>query len=121
MLTFILMAFLPILVYAQVPGGEVKRSDIHVKERVNSKTLDADGYDVTINCNVPSASMTIDGSFYGKAGGSLFLKNGSHTIGLNAEGYDSLIQVIQVNENSLIFFFELKKKMPSVIQNLINY
>lgn len=132
-----LMAFLPIIVSAQDPGGQVRRpvkkqqttsttptkktsKPSNLKERVNSKTLDADGYDVTINCNVPSASMIIDGNYYGKAGGSLFLKNGSHTIGLNAEGYDSLLQVIQVNQNSLIFSFELKKKMPPVIQNLIN-
>ena len=122
------MVFLSIHVSAQEVGGEVIRpvkekqlsNTKSVKEKVKPKTLDTDNYDVTINCNVPSVSIIIDGNNYGKAGSAFILKSGPHIISLNAEGYDSLSQVIHVNQNSLVFSFELKKKVSPVIQNLIN-
>ena len=50
--------------------------------------VEAAGYDVTFTCNVPSATMLIDGMANGTASGSRFLKTGSHTVKLVAEGYE---------------------------------
>lgn len=129
-LLFIMMAFLSLIVSAQGAGGQVRRPDKKYQatnstpsKRKQNKSVEAAGYDVTITCNVPTAYMTIDGSNYGSANGSRFLKTGSHTILLNAEGYEPLTQSIVVNSFSRSLSFvmkEIEKDIPPVIQRLIN-
>ena len=83
----ILMMLLPILAIAQVAGGQVTRPT--KKQQVTKKvqtaerqtkvkqseqnSLEATGYDITISCNVPSATILIDGNKSGKANDSWFL------------------------------------------------
>jgi formylglycine-generating enzyme required for sulfatase activity len=89
------------------------------------ESSEADVFYVTINCNVPSASLFIDDKSSGTASGTKFLKTGSHTVRLNADGYETLSQSIQVNSGSRSFNFVMKEKenhLPPVIvlQNLVN-
>ena len=145
-----LMAFLPIMAFAQGAGGQVRRpvkkqqttnttppqkkqtpkkdqsskdNDQKPEKRQEQKPVEAAGYDVSFNCNVPSATLYIDGNNNGTASGSRFLKTGSHTVKLHADGYEPLTQSIQVNSGSRSFNFVLKKKenqLSPVIQNLLN-
>ncbi len=125
----LLMFFLPLMAFAQGAGGQVRRTikkqqttvDKPSKKKHNSTKkhkqeklveqkpvttpVEALGYDVTISCNVPSATLYIDDNNYGTASGSRFLKTGSHTIKLNAEGYEPFSQTIQVNSASRLFSF----------------
>ena len=141
------MAFFPIMLSAQGAGGQVRRTVKKQQTTVNtpskkkqnaskkqsqekpakqepvSTPVEAAGYDVTISCNVPSAALYIDDNNYGTASGSRFLKTGSHTIKLNAEGYEPFSQIILVNSGSRSFNFTMKKKenqLSPIIQNLIN-
>ena len=109
-----LMAFLPIMAFAQGAGGQVRRpvkkqqttnttppqkkqtpkkdqsskdNDQKPEKRQEQKPVEAAGYDVSFNCNVPSATLYIDGNNNGTASGSRFLKTGSHTVKLHADGY----------------------------------
>ena len=140
----LLMAILPIIVFAQEAGGQVRRpvkrqqmtnttptkrqtpkkvNEQKPEKRQEQKPVEAAGYDVTFTCNVPSATLLIDGNSNGTASGTRFLKTGSHSVKLNAEGYESLSQEIQVNSSSRSFYFAMKKKenqLPPVIQNLVN-
>ena len=132
----LITVILPILASAQGAGGQVRRPVKKQQTTTNSppkksvpqkqseeKFVEAAGYDVTISCNVPSATMYIDDNSNGTASGSRFLKTGSHTVKLNAEGYESLSKTIQVNSSSRLFSFTMKKKenqLPPVIQNLVN-
>lgn len=122
----ILMMLLPILAIAQVAGGQVTRPT--KKQQVTKKvqtaerqtkvkqseqnSLEATGYDITISCNVPSATILIDGNKSGKANDSWFLKTGSHSIKLTADGYEPLSQTIYVNSISRSFSFTMKKSSP---------
>ena len=147
----LMMAFLPIITFAQGAGGQVRRPEkkqqttntsptknrqTQKKESkqktgkkqegskpVEQKPVEAAGYDVTISCNVPTATMYIDDNSNGTASGSRFLKTGSHTVKLNADGYELFSQTIQVDSNSRSFYFTMKKKenqLSPIIQNLIN-
>lgn len=143
--------FLPLVASAQVAGGQVRRperkqqtttkpsqrkkttskkhneqktveQEYDIQEQV-VKPVEAAGYDVVFNCNVPSATMYIDNNINGTASGSRFLKTGLHTVRLTSEGYESLTETIQVNSESRSFSFTMKKtenQLPIVIQNLIN-
>ena len=85
--------------------------------------VEAAGYDVTFTCNVPSATMLIDGMANGTASGSRFLKTGSHTVKLTADGYEDYSQSITVNSKQQSFTLTMTEKknvMPPVLQNLIN-
>lgn len=146
----LMFTFLPIIASAQGAGGQVRRpvkkqettNTTPAKKRQNpkkeseqkpekkqqenkpveQKPVEAAGYDVTFNSNVPSATIYIDGNNNGTASGSRFLKTGSHTVRLDADGYEPLSQSIQVNSGSRSFNFTMKKKenqLSSIIQNLI--
>ena len=71
--------------------------------------LEAAGYDVTFTCNVPSATITIDGVSYGDANRTQFLKTGSHTVELAAEGYEDYSQSITVNSKQRSFSMNMTK------------
>lgn len=72
-------------------------------------TPEAAGYDVTFTCNVPSASLYIDGNANGNASGTRFLKTGSHNIRVTANGYEDYSRSITVNSSSRSFSFSLVK------------
>lgn len=76
----------------------------------SKKPKEATGYDVSFTCNVPSATLYIDGINIGTASGSRFLKTGSHTVKLSANGYDTLTQTILVSSKSRSFSFSLNKR-----------
>ena len=87
------------------------------------QNVDAAGYDVTFTCNVPSASMAIDGIASGTANGSRFLKTGSHTVKLTADGYEDYSQSITVNSKQTSFSMTMTKKkqvLNPVIQKLVD-
>ena len=84
---------------------------------------EAAGYDVSFDCNVPTAKLYIAGALYESKKESVFLKTGSHSIKCEADGYESLTKTIEVNSNSKKFSFKLKEKeshLPPILQNLIN-
>ena len=68
------------------------------------------GYDVTFSCNVPSATLYIDGNANGNASGSRFLKTGSHTIKVTANGYEEYTKQITVNRQNRTCSISLVKK-----------
>ncbi len=68
------------------------------------------GYDVTFTCNVPSANLSIDGIASGNVSSSRFLKTGTHTIRLNAEGYENYSRTITVNRQNRSFHFAMTEK-----------
>lgn len=70
-------------------------------------TQEAAGYDVTFKCNVSSASLYIDGNANGNAGGTRFLKTGSHRIKVTANGYEDYTTSIQVSKSNTSFSFQL--------------
>ena len=73
------------------------------------------GYDVTFTCNVSSAALSIDGTNYGAVSGTRFLKTGTHTISLTADGYENYSHTITVNRQNRSFHFTMTEK---VNQNL---
>ncbi len=73
------------------------------------------GYDVTFTCNVSSAALNIDGTSYGAVSGTRFLKTGTHTIRLTADGYENFSRTITVNRQNRSFHFTMTEK---VNQNL---
>ena len=111
---WLIVMLIPVGMNAQqaITHGGKKRQ---TSEQQSKKPKEAAGYDVTISCNVPSATIYIDGNNNGTANGSRFLKTGSHTIKLIADGYESLTQSIQVNSKSRSFSFTMKKEtvLPS--------
>ncbi len=150
-IVILLMVMFPVFVMAQASGGQIRREtskqSITKKRKPNPKKenkqksedsieripVEADFYNVTFDCDVPSADLYIDGYNKGKASGIKYLKTGPHTIMLKAWGYESLEQSIHVGSNSNSFSFIMKKKenqqpsvfknlaqLPSVIQNLVN-
>ena len=68
------------------------------------------GYDVTFSCNVPSATLYIDGNANGNPSGSRFLKTGSHTIKVTANGYEEYSRQITVNRENRTCNISLVKK-----------
>ena len=73
------------------------------------------GYDVTFTCNVSSAALSIDGTSYGAVSGTRFLKTGTHTISLTADGYENYTSTITINRQNRSFHFAMTEK---VNQNL---
>ncbi|MGM9693632.1 MAG: SUMF1/EgtB/PvdO family nonheme iron enzyme, partial [Alloprevotella sp.] len=71
---------------------------------------EAAGYDVTFTCNVSTANLSIDGTSYGAVAGTRFLKTGSHTIRLTAEGYENYSRTITVNRQNRSFHFAMTEK-----------
>ncbi len=69
-------------------------------------------YDVTFSCNVPTATLYIDGNNYGTPSGTRTLKTGNHSIRLTAEGYEDYQTTISVSGSSHSYSFEMKKKAP---------
>ena len=61
---------------------------------------EAAGYDVSFSCNVPSATLFVDGKANGSASESHFLKTGSHTIKVTADGYKDYTGKITVNSQT---------------------
>ena len=49
--------------------------------------VEAAGYYVTFSCNAPGARIEVDGTSIVSDAGSLFLRTGSHTLRVTAEGY----------------------------------
>ena len=146
---FILMmlSIAPILVMAQVSGGQVtrpvkkqqttetttnkkkenkKKTESSPKREEQSKPkqeVEAAGYDVTFTCNVPSATMMIDGVSYGDANRTQFLKTGSHNVKLVANGYEDFSQSITVNSKQRSFTLTMTEKknvIPPIIQKLMD-
>ena len=65
---------------------------------------------VEISCNVPKATMFIDGVENGKATGTHLLKKGLYSIKLTAPGYEDFIQNFIVEANSKSFSFTMERK-----------
>ena len=66
----------------------------------SNRQKEATGYDVTFNCNVPSAMLSIDGIPYGTASGTRFLKTGKHNIEVTLDGYVDYSRTFVVNSSS---------------------
>ena len=64
------------------------------------KPVEAAGYDVTFNCNVPSALLSIDGVPNGTASGTRFLKTGKHSVKVTADNYVDYTGTFAVNSSS---------------------
>lgn len=79
----------------------------------NPKPADATGYDVTFTCNIPTASLYIDGIHYGTASGSRFLKTGFHSIKLESIDCLELSDSIFVDSNHKSFSYTMQKKEQS--------
>lgn len=73
-------------------------------------TPEAIGYDVIFKCNVSSASLYIDGNANGTASGTRFLKTGSHSLKVTADGYEEYFRNITVNQQNKSFSISLTKK-----------
>ncbi len=76
-------------------------------------------YDVTFSCNVPTATLYIDGNNYGTPSGTRTLKTGNHSIRLTAEGYEDYQTTITVSANSQSFSLTMKKKPEPVQTNKV--
>ena len=74
----------------------------HSSSKVNNsnRQKEADGYDVTFTCNVPSALLSIDGVPNGTASGTRFLKTGDHSIEVTADNYMDYSGTFAVNSSS---------------------
>ena len=139
----LMLALLPTLLMAQAAGGAVvrrpvkktqtntnttqqpqkkkqnntagKKTEKQEAKQQESKRQEAAGYDVSFSCNVPSAAMSIDGVANGTATGTRFLKTGSHSVRLTADGYEPLSRTITVNRSSTSFSFSMKRRSPVLI------
>lgn len=106
---------------ALIQSIRVDSSQKHFSFRM--KSSEAVGYDVTFECNVPFATMTIDGKESGTASSICFLKTGSHLVKLVADGYEDYSQSISVNSKQRYFSMTMVKKkvvLSPVLQNLLN-
>ena len=70
------------------------------RPKPHPKPAEAAGYDVTFNCNVPSALLSIDGVPNGTASGTRFLKTGKHNIEVTADDYVDYSGTFAVNSSS---------------------
>ncbi|MBR1688228.1 MAG: SEL1-like repeat protein [Prevotella sp.] len=68
-----------------------------------------EAYDVSFACNVPNATMLIDGTNYGTPSGTRYIKIGRHTVKLIAVGYEPFEETINVGANNTSFSFTLQK------------
>lgn len=107
----------------QTPKKQEPQKQEPQRQEPSEPAQEAAGYDVMFSCNVSSASMTIDGVANGTASGTRFLKTGSHSIRLTANGYEPLSQTITVSRSSTSFTFSMKQeenRLSPVLQNLVN-
>lgn len=86
------------------------RKPTTVKKPIQSE---AAGYDFTFYSNVPSAQLYIDGNQNGTASGTRFLKTGTHSIRLTANGYEDLVATINVNSQSQSVSLTMVKRQSS--------
>ena len=70
------------------------------KPHPHPKPAEVAGYDVTFNCNVPLAMLSIDGIPNGTASGTRFLKTGKHNIEVTLDGYVDYSRTFVVNLSS---------------------
>lgn len=71
---------------------------------------EAAGYDVTFTCNVPDATLHIDSRNYGPASGVVYMKTGSHSIIVSADGFNDYVDNIEVNRDKTTFDFVMERK-----------
>ena len=138
----IAMLLMPMICLAQEAGGQVrkpvkkqtttmpekqastaepiKKKDIP-EPKPSPKPAEPTGYDVSFSCNVSSATLYIDGTSYGLVSGTRFLKTGSHSIKLEADGYEPLTNNITVNSANTWFSFTMKENvLKKIVNNIIN-
>ena len=77
--------------------------------RVSVNLQEVPGYDVTFNCNVPSALLSIDGLPKGTASGTRFLKTGKHSVKVTADNYVDYMGSFAVNSSSRSVNINLQK------------
>lgn len=128
--------------FAQASGGQISRHKPLTSQGNSKKTVNknartprtrnypsqpkqqmqkVDGYNVTFNCNVPSANMTIDGIPNGSVNsGTRFLETGQHTITILADGYETQTHNISVNSVSRTFSFYLNKEEDMTIYEVVD-
>ena len=72
--------------------------------------VEAAGYDVTFSCNAPGARIVVDGTSIVADAGSLFLRTGSHTVRVTAEGYEDYSSFFSVNSSHRTCSISMTKK-----------
>ena len=72
--------------------------------------IEAAGYDVTFSCNAPGARIVVDGTSIVADAGSLFLRTGSHTVRVTAEGYEDYSSSFSVNSSHRTCSISMTKK-----------
>lgn len=72
---------------AQKPVSVFTKKNPVIDPNIDKPHNEPSGYEVEISCNVPYATMYIDGILNGNASGVRFLKKGKHVIKLEAEEY----------------------------------
>ena len=72
--------------------------------------VEAAGYDVTFSCNAPGARIEVDGTSIVSDAGSLFLRTGSHTLRVTAEGYEDYSSSFSVNSSNRTCGISMTKK-----------
>ncbi len=89
------------------------RTSKNAKSSDNVSDITNYGYDVTFECNVSDASLYIDGVYCGKANGVYDLAYGTHSILVEADGYDAYTTDIFVTQSCNAGTFRLNKKSNS--------
>lgn len=97
---------------------EIVEAEVEDPETV-ATLAEASGYDVVFTCNVPSATLYIDGKASGSASNTHFLTLGSHTIKVVAEGYEDLSDKITVNSKTQSYKITLKENPTSVLRDTL--
>lgn len=72
--------------------------------------VEAAGYDVTFSCNALGARIVVDGTSIVADAGSLFLRTGSHTVRVTAEGYEDYSSSFSVNSSHRTCSISMTKK-----------
>lgn len=68
------------------------------------------GFDVTFTCNVPTATVYIDGKDSGVASGKKYMTIGHHVIMVTASGCDKFEQDFKIDEDNKYVSITLKKR-----------
>ena len=121
----ICLAYGTIPTYAQPEITKPEKKVVKKKTPSKPKFVEKAGYDVTFSCNVPIATMYIDGIVNGTVYGTRFLKTGDHTIKLVAKEYEDYTETIRVNSKNTYFYFSMKKdqrevRKQAILKNLIS-
>jgi len=96
-----------------------KQTESKKESKPRKKQVTPAGYDVTITSNAGSdATLYIDGTNYGKSSGSHYLKAGSHSVILTADGYDDFYRTINVDKNNTWFSFVMTEKSADALCQL---